>query len=204
MPRTALSELDMEGWPNTPGTERVQRARDAREADLGDWVFEPEAGHGRDQALRDMELLAESRRNESFRHRAGRRFARTMTLPDGQTVRQLMASIAQDGNTQTTIGMAVMSRDPGQDGKGVYSFTRISRDPGWMGMDPTLPSLHGLKAVVVEAQGRPGRPGTVIALPADAVGDDIPDLEFPPGEARVLRDLIRHHGGCPVWAGASG
>ena len=69
-----VSEREMEGWPGTPGQMRIERARDAREAGRGDWIFEPEAGRGRDQAILDIERLRETGMNMEFQDWAKREF----------------------------------------------------------------------------------------------------------------------------------
>ncbi len=200
-----IQESEMEGWPNTPGTIRIERGRDARSAINADCIFEPEAGHGRDQAIADIELLDQTQRNQQFREQASGYFAMSALCAPASEAAALMMEIASTGNTSATIGIAIMEKAPGEDSNGAYAFSCLSRDSDWMGLDPTLPGVRGLRAVVEESADTPGVPGTVMAMPRGcAGGDENPEAEnpddFPPGQARTLRDLLRWHGADPVWA----
>ena len=206
-----IQESDMDGWPNTPGTARIERGRHARTAIQADWIFEPEAGRGRDQAIADIESLEQTQKNQLFRESAGRSFARSALCAPASEAVAIMAKIASAGNTGKSIGMAIMEEAPGEDSNGTYTFTYLSRDPDWMGFDPALPRVRGLRAVVEESADMPGSPGTVIALPRGYAGqadgrpeargqEDSHPEDFPPGQARTLRDLLRWHGAEPVWA----
>ena len=192
-----ISEAEMESWPGTPGRERIERARDAREARRSDCIFEPEAGRGRDQAIADIERLEDAGENREFQEWAKRKLAWASSANPAAGPLPAMGEIAAEGNTRTTIGLAVMNeRENGTS----CSFGRLSRHADWMGMNPALPETKGLEALVIESGEKPGRPGAVIATgPGTAPGDAV-SQDFPPGEASTLRDILLWHGAKPSWA----
>ena len=80
------------------------------------------------------------------------------------------------------------------------SISELSKDPAWAGLDPALPSLKGLNALVVGDPQTPQRPAAVIALPPTATKDPGPlATPFPEGHAATLRDLLAWHGATPFW-----
>ena len=216
-----VSEREMEGWPGTPGQMRIERARDAREAGRGDWIFEPEAGRGRDQAILDIERLRETGMNMEFQDWAKRAFTRAMAASPAAGPLPAMREIAGEAAGEATIGLAAMNE---RDGRTSCSFGQLSRDPEWMGLNPALPSARGLEALVIESEDEPGRPGLVMAAPLGTLGTlGTPGTlgsagpgagfgagfgaglciglsqDFPPGEATVLRDILLWHGARTSW-----
>ena len=192
-----VSETEMQGWPGTPGTERIERARDAREVRRGDWIFEPEAGRGRDQAIADIERVKEAGKNREFQERAKGELALAAAMDPEAGLLPAVRGIAARGDTRTTIGLAVMNER--EDGASC-SFGRLSRHPDWMGMNPALPDTRGMEALVAESRERPGRPGSVMAVRARPAPGAGVSQDFPPGEASALRDILLWHGARPSWA----
>lgn len=80
------------------------------------------------------------------------------------------------------------------------SISELSKDPEWAGLNPALPSLKGLNALVVGDPQTPQRPAAVIALPPTATKDPGPlATPFPEGHPATLRDLLAWHGATPFW-----
>ena len=70
-----------------------------------------------------------------------------------------------------TLGIGVIGPDPTGKTTHVSSFSRLSRDQDWMGLDGTLPKVRDLVALVYESERAPGTPrlgaGAVCRYSAD-------------------------------------
>ncbi len=100
-----------------------------------------------------------------------------------------------------TLGIGVIGPDPTGKTTHVSSFSRLSRDQDWMGLDGTLPKVRDLVALVYESERAPGLPGWVLALSADIlqISGIPPHHLFPEGQTTWLKEVLEFHGATPYW-----
>ena len=126
----------------------------------------------------------------------------------------VIVNIADKGNSAENIGLAAVCENPegklkrrepidprthtnpGQNTSPHFAFTRLPRSLDWMGLDPTLKVLNGLRAIVFGNQ----LPHYVIAM-TDEQWKDIPptDSPFPMGQASILQEILEWHGATTIW-----
>ena len=191
-----ISYYDLEKvmtWPNTPGIESFNRAMEAH-----DQLYQAEPSTHKQLEMEDF-ILAEQfdlhLNTEKFRHYAVEKF--TQMLPDHSKDMQipLTIRIAMEGTSQDTIGMVTIKRKP--DGYGSYIFTQLLKHPSWMGVDASLPSLQGLRAVVFQSYIK-DQPSVVLAMDPNTLQANSA-APFPSGHSSILRDMLAWHGAEPVW-----
>ena len=128
------------------------------------------------------------------------------TFPEAPAL-EILRSAAHIGTSDTTIGLAIMTNDPAmpqaslEPGTTAVIFTRLSRDPQWMGMDSTLPYLRNLQAVVFQQDDKDSpTPAAIVAIPRDVEIQGDATRSFPPGPPADLDNLLAWHGAAPrIW-----
>lgn len=180
-------------WPNTPGTTAFGRALKAHQQ-----LYNAQPCQHSHLALEDFalaeqyDLLLEATR---FRTWALEAFHRESAITPPERYVPLMLKLAIGACTEDTIGVAIAEKT--DQGPGLYTFTQLLKHPHWMGLDPSLPKIKGLKAVIFQVT--PGTPGFIIALPPRDINAKR-QRPFPPGLPTILRDLLDWHGAQPVWS----
>ena len=194
--RIQLSYYDLEdvmNWPNTPGLQAFNRAMQAH-----DQLYQAEPQHHKQLQLEDFALAEQfdlHLSTEDFRHYAAEKF--TEMLPENPQDMQipLTIRIAMEGTSEDTIGMVTIKRKP--NGYGAYIFTQLLKHPSWMGVDASLPGLHGLRAVVFQSKIK-DQPSVVLAMDPNTLQANSA-APFPLGQPTILRDLLAWHGAEPIW-----
>ena len=181
-------------WPNTPGLTSFNRAVKAHSELYTSTPWEHSHLTLEDFRLAEQyDLLINT---EDFRRKAADRFSTAArTIPPERYI-PLLLQITTEAASDDTIGLAIATKSP--KGKGFYTFTQLLKHPHWMGMDPALPKLKGLRAVVFDLN-TPSSPAFILALPPNdiSVKEHKP---FPQGQASILRDLLAWHGATPAWS----
>ena len=198
--QTAYTDYSrMQDWPHVPSRDRLDRAEAIilRDEVLGE-LWRPED-------LEDAQAYIERVEAERFREWAMQTFVEARRQDPDRQILPLLEEIARRGETWQTIGLALLQAPPPEqisqeqagEGELMVAFTRLPRDPGWMGLDPALPSLRGLLAGVYESPVG-GSPSYIVALPPAYAGD--PPLENPiPEEYAHMGRLLEWHGAQPFW-----
>ena len=200
-----VSMQSMIGWTGTPSIERLTSAavylQMFPETKPGAWTKNLDRlGRGA-EVIADAGALADLYRTQRYHDWAKRVLSQQLPLtPDGEEMNRLTAEITKAGESDTTIGIHLEQGEPGRGNRmgSTYLFSRIQRDPDWMGMCAALPNAKELRLAVVESKMRPGRPGMVLnAERANTHGL----RPFPQGEAQLLRDILNWHGAAEcLWA----
>ena len=195
-------------WPETPPMERVAQAQEfvharlPEDMNLTDTILElrTRPSSGRETIRMDAANLLEMQVNDIFGKWGAETLLTTIAQRGTDEKEKIQAQIAGQGDTPWTIGISMETPSP----RGMIQlFTRLLRDPGWLGFCPALPRLQGASTIVMESISIPSRPGIVLASPR---AEPPPGTtgQFPPGEARTLRELLLWHGAVsPAWAPAN-
>ena len=203
-PKTITPE--MLEWPGTPGRARMLRAFRILEERTGKTMQTPgieSPGPGEDDGLgapdRGPDWAEIIHDNGQFCQDATLTFAELITRGRyPEEVYTHMAQAAAAGCSADSIGLAVGYAPAGPDAMiDVFVFSRMPRHPDWMGLLQVLPLLRGQDVVVMESPEGGDVPGVAFTARLDR-GDGYP-LPFPPGQARLLETVLRHHGASPVW-----
>lgn len=105
-----------------------------------------------------------------------------------------LEEIAARGSCPDFIGMAMLLQetraDPRDPCMGIH-FTRLHRDPQWMGLNGWMPLLRGLR---LEVHGAGGRPQMILAAPMDFPENPGAAGCLPAGETRELAGIAAWHG----------
>ena len=190
-------------WPATPGRERYRAARDIIEqcdprlANVIDTSAEgPEEREKILQAIDDMRTVQELENVQDYRLWATRTFLQQAGLSPGREYLGILLQIALQGCSRTFVGMAAASTQGAAPGNMTYGFTRLHRDPEWMGLDLLLENCGGLAVLVYQDPEQPGEPGAVVAVPPELIPRDDPAAGPMPagGTAAVLSNIVRWHG----------
>ena len=184
MEETAPSIQEMTGWPGTPSYQRILRAeRLIEEMDgemmdgetiviiqmVPDPVGNDQAGPGEElpgdlQAKLDARTLCEFREIEEFKQWAYEE-AQEILGAGEENVLQKLTTIAARGSGPRFLGMAMaMPPQPGED-RFTYTFTKLLRDPNWVGMDNTWQLCEGLNIHMLGGRNWQGRPAVVLGVP---------------------------------------
>ena len=181
-------------WPNTPGPQRLIHLANQLQHQRG-----PHPTEGLNSYIERLEA-------HRFRQRAHSNWKQQDTSTTWKTL-EVLTAIAVQGDSTNTIGLAILTRRntirrlfPWPSARHRCTFSRLPRDPAWMGLDPTLALLTGLTALVIE--GQPSQtPSFVLALPP-AMAQQHPQEQqepFPEGQAQTLAELLRWHLAGPLW-----
>ena len=207
--RIRLSAYEAHNWPHTPTPDRLLRAELEVEQQIQKGTplginLEPE--YGTDLTMTDAWHFLEQETRDIFRRWAleeAPRFMREMeTSRTTLDVKDVLHGIARNADTVMTIGIAVFGPDPSGQNTHVMAFSRLSRDPDWMGFDGVLPKIGGLTALVHNSDWGSRLPGLVVVLPlpetflASGILTDVP---FPEGQATWLKEVLEFHGATPYW-----
>ena len=170
-------------WPGTPGRTRLRTAQIDSNQDRSD------AG-----------ILRAILETPLYRQWAQERMQERMDEGGGNLNRYALEEIVHRGSDPDFIGMAILIPDPDNrpatpwDPETGIRFTRLHRDPDWMGMDELLPLLRGLRLEIHDSDWAPGCPGAAFAVPQDFPMRREPAGEPPAGEAECLAGIARWHG----------
>ena len=87
-------------------------------------------------------------------------------------------------------------------GKAAVCFTRLSRDPNWMGLDETLPHVRGCNCVILRSNKHHPDPALFIAM-SPGPHSDIPREAIKPKPAAnaqrdALRSILEYHGAAEI------
>lgn len=208
---SARSREDIEGWPHAPSRGRLERAGKTAGAETlkrwpDDWLeaigrFRAKGGREELDAAEFLELDGTA----AYEAMA----ARELSRPGANLVQEgiRLAALIQAGCTETSIALSVERTGEGRAPS--HSISRLPRDPDWMGRCRLLAEVRGRNAVIIEANGLPGRPGSVTVSGSmdlenfDGTGFDPRALGigFPAGtENRVLREILKWHGAADwIW-----
>lgn len=219
-----LTPEQTRGWPHTPGTNLFKHTEQAysnvyRPALLQEQVQEQQnpAVPARDFQLAD--LFDELLHVNAFRAQALNEYRCLRTLNPDTPPRAHIIAIAITGSSPTTIGIGTISQPdsyitirpatqqgdqpeiPARKtpaGKTVVSFSQLSRDPHWLGMDPILPLFENKHALIIGDPGS-GRPYAAVGLMGipELTGSPNPPSEHP--ENIALQIILAWHGATVHW-----
>ena len=180
------------GWPATPGPRRLERAHAFLKGESAP------AGEDALRAMADSDTLSALLETRVHRRRAGERFVQ-LQRQDPEDSARYMVALANGIADEEFVGMALCSRrgqeKPYPPGRMGYTFTRLCRDPDWMGLDPTLPHCRGLIALIFESPLRPGTPDVVLAMPPELKPRNTSEgRPLPGGQAVRLAGILSWHG----------
>ena len=122
---------------------------------------------------------------------------------------KVIAHIAEKGNNRESIGLALVCKNPEdqlarrgpidprhhEQKSPHFAFTRLPRSQDWMGLDPALKMMKGLRAIIFGNQ----LPHYVIAMTDEIWGWTPPANSFPLGQALTLKEILEWHGARPIW-----
>ena len=118
-------------------------------------------------------------------------------------VAQFIHTMAQQGESANTIGIAWQRWRKDLDDKSEYVMTKLSRDEDWMGFNITLENIQDVKFACYQSKHDDQVPGFAVGYPAQ--DNDLSQYygkPFPKGQATQLRDLLLWHGAAEcIWAG---
>ena len=192
--RMAVGIDDMLTWPDTPGRERLNAAQEFIQENLQDdsditqtiQALRDSGTPGENDAANLLELQV----NEIFGH-WGTSLLRETIQEQGMTHKEeTEEQIAGCGDTPETIGAGILFPSKPHT---LQVFTRVLRQPGWMGFCPVWPTVKGASVIVLESAGQPGRPGCILAGPHRNPRPGGTN-SFPRGEAQRLRAILEWHG----------
>ena len=201
---TIVTSDESERWPHTPSTDRFLNAREEvkrmRKAGIPLGIqLEPE--YGTEIKMSDAWCYLEEVVRHDYRKEALLTFrAMTEEVAAGGLI-YVLQHIVGAQNTRMTLGIAVIGPDPTGEHTHLTSFSRLSRDPDWMGLDGILPKVRGLVAVVYESEWDPQLPGWVAVLSEDILrGNTYPTHHtFPGGQATWVKEVLEFHGATTYW-----
>jgi hypothetical protein len=202
-PRTITPE--MLEWPGTPGRTRMLQAFRLLEERTGKAMRTPgikPLGPGEDDGQgapdRGPDWAEMIHDNGEFCQEATLAFAKLITTGGyPESVHTHMARTAASGCTADSIGLGLSYAPAGPDASiDVFVFSKMPRHPDWMGLLQVLPLVRGQDVVVIESP-EGGVPGAAFTARLDRRDSYL--LPFPPGQARLLEEVLRHHGARPVW-----
>ena len=195
---------ESQNWPHTPSIDRFLIAKEEVERMMKAGIplgiqLEPE--HGTDLKMSDAWCYTEEASRHSYRKKALLTFSAMLEEFASGGIEYVGKHIAGVQDTKMTLGIGVIGPDPTGEHTHVSSFSRLSRDPDWMGLDGILPKVRGLVALVYESEWEPLLPGWVLVLSEDILrGSTYPTQHtFPDGQATWLKEVLEFHGATPYW-----
>ena len=193
-----------QSWPHTPSPDRFLAAREEvnrrRKAGMP-LVIQLEPEYGAEIKMNDARCYLEEVALHIYHKEALQTLSAMMEKAASGGLIYVMQRIVRREDSQMNLGIGVMRPDPTGKHTHKTSFSRLSRDPDWMGHDGTLPNVRGLVALVYESERAPGLPGWVMALSEDILrGSTYPTQHtFPEGQATWLKEVLEFHGATPYW-----
>ena len=196
-------------WPHTPSPDRLLRARVEVERHMRAGMpmginLDPE--YGTDLKMTDPWYLLEEETRDIYRkwglEEASKSLREMGTPINTLDVKDVLQDIAAEADTRMTFGIAIFRPDPLGETTHTVAFSRLSRNPDWMGRDAILLKVQGLVALVYESVWESHIPGVVVAL---ALPDPIlahgalTHVPFPEGQAAWLQEVLEFHGALAYW-----
>ena len=186
------------GWPGTPGLERLQRAGKRLESLTIEDERTLRNGESLDQTGLDARKLLLTEEITAFS------LWGTATIEEMKREGQLKTSrditrIALQGTSEEFIGTVLQPgaenpdpENPDPENSGHFRITKLHRDPQWAGFNPLLNLCRGLE-VHIFTRGLRGRTEMVAAAPRWAEGNAA--HEEPKGALQeAIRDAVLFHG----------
>ena len=203
----AISLSVMLSWPNTPGQETMDRLRPIFHDKDRPFHYEAATKTSPPDLTPHIEAYVERLTVNAFQEDALQFYAELKREFPNESPIETIRQAASIGSTNQTIGMGIMTDDPGipqsspVPGMNTIMFTRLSRDPRWMGMDSNLPYLRHLQAIVFQDTAKDTPiPHLIIAIPRDVEIEGDTTSAFPQGIATELARLLAWHGATPrLW-----
>ena len=184
---TGFSYQEMEGWPATPGTQRMTDASNALSSDENQ---QPGADHLTPDA-RMMYLVTAVHHFTIDDHLLDQANHQS----SGEAFTALLDH-AGEADTEHTFGcLAFASQQGSPEVMELQHIFALVRDPDWMGASSYLPAMQGKKVTVFESTLLEDRPGLLLARPAKLPAQQDPrERPFPSGEPQVLKSVLQWHG----------
>ena len=190
----------MLAWPATPPRERLDSAQEfirqniPEDKDITETIQNLRAsgntGH------RDAANMLEIQVNEIFGRWGANLLRENLREQGAGNKENIEEQIANCGDTPETIGAGLEFTSLEDT---LQVFTRVLRDPDWMGFCPALPTIRGSSALILESPERPGQAGIILAGPHRNPRPG-GTTQFPHGETQRLRSLLEWHGAMHcVW-----
>ena len=195
-------------WPETPPMERVAQAQEfvharlPEDMNLTDTILElrTRPGSGRETIRMDAANLLEMQVNDIFGKWGAETLLTTIAQRGTDEKEKIQAQIAGQGDTPWTIGISMETPSP----KGMIQlFTPPAPGPGLARLLPRPTQTPGRQH---HRDGIHQHPQPPRNSPASPRAEPPPGTtgQFPPGEARTLRELLLWHGAVsPAWAPAN-
>ena len=191
-------------WPHTPSRDRFLTAREEvnrrRKAGMPLGI-QPEPEDGAEINITDARCYLEEVALHIYHKEALRTFCAMMEKAASGDLIYVMQRIVRREDSNMNLGIGVIRPDPTGKHTHVTSFSRLSRDTDWMGLDGNLPNVRGLVALVYESERAPGLPGWAMVLSEDILrGNSYPTHHtFPEGQATCLKEVLEFHGATAYW-----
>ena len=201
MERRTVSFSETMGWPGVPGRRRFEKAMGIIQT--GDQPTPDSLTLLRILDTPEYQRWAAARLQERMERTGETAWGvpGTLMISDGET--QLVSEfgleeIAARGSDSEFLGLLMIltpkdgpGKDTSLDPNAGIHFTRLHRDPHWMGFNGWLPLLKGLR---MELHGQDGVPGVAKAVPQDFPKQRGGEDEMPGYEAQELAAIAGWHG----------
>ena len=188
-------------WPYRPSRDRLYNA--VRQASI-----KPITSHQLDQLveqpkelkLTDAQQYQELQKQVSDNSRLSRQYAMMVrNRPNPQEHLQIALSLALNGNTNHTMGLAIITPNPAQPGTYLHGFHRITRNRQWFGFNRMFNSIAGCTAIIVGALSLPD-PVALMVLPDEAIPTNLTTRPIPGLQPHQdLRLLMEWHRAKPCY-----
>ena len=163
---------EMTSWPGTPSYERLMEANRILEENSGLPIAVIRAGEKTPgeietilRSVNDAEILLELDQVESFKQWAYEEAQETFI--EDQNVIEQLAQIAMHGTCERFLGTAIAIPPQPGESRHAYTFTKILRDPEWIGLDNTWQLCRGLNIHLFSGKNWQGRPALMLILPTN-------------------------------------
>lgn len=187
-----ISYEEMEGWPGTPGTQRMKEARKLI-TDIGE---PPEDDSDIPDLSEDAQMLYIATAAHAFSLPAD-----TLDPKKAGDSRRMFEDIMDavgEADSQHIFGAVTFvtaEHNPGMIEPG-YVFALV-RDPEWMGASTYLPTVRDKRVTIFESEVMRDCPGVVLIRPMEGSPDrPEPREKDPPqgGETELLKQIVEWHG----------
>ena len=188
-------------WPYRPSRSRLHAA--ARRASLrpvSSHQLDQIVAQPKDRPLTDAQQYQELQKQVSDNNRLSRQYALlARKRPSRQEHFQLALSLAATGNTNHTMGLAVIVPNPDQPGALQHGFHRITRNRQWIGFNRLFKSIAGATALIVGDPAQPD-PVALLILPEQALPPELPKRPLHQTQQHQdLRLLMEWHRAQPCY-----
>lgn len=186
------SYQEMEGWPGTPGTERMNRARRL----ITDSGEPPDDDSDIPDLTQDAQMLYIATAAHAFNLPAD-----TFDPEKARGNRRMFGDVmdaVSEADSQHIFGAVTFvtaEQNPGMIEPG-YVFALI-RDPEWMGASTYLPTVRDRRVTIFESSVMKDCPGLVLIRPVEGPSDrPEPGEKDPPqgGQTDLLKQIVEWHG----------